>query len=76
MRSLPLECRGEVSSASAPKLRAAASTSSLSVAITTDAAEAAMARRQTCSISGAWPIRASGLPGRRSEAMRAGMTMW
>ncbi len=62
--------------ASAPNALAASSTSSLSVAITTERADAAIARRQACSIIGAPPISASGLPGRRSEAMRAGMTMW
>jgi hypothetical protein len=53
----------------------AAATASESVATTTSPMAAACARRSTCTIIGKPAISASGLPGRRCEAMRAGMTM-
>src|SRR5215472_16105794 len=51
----------------------AASTSRESVATTTGPTAAASARRSTCAIIGSPAMTASGLPGRRVEAMRAGM---
>src|SRR5581483_9793298 len=56
-----------------PAFSTAAATASESVATTASPTLAAAARRRTCTIIGNPPISASGLPGRRVEASRAGM---
>ena len=58
-----------------PAFSTAAATASESVATTASPIPAAWARRSTCTIIGAPWISASGLPGRRVEARRAGMRM-
>src|ERR1700753_314770 len=58
-----------------PDLSTAAAISDESVATTTGPMQAACARRNTCTIIGAPAISASGLPGNRGEAMRAGVRM-
>ena len=55
--------------------RTAAAISGESVATTTGPIPAAAARRSTCTIIGSPAMSASGLPGSRVEAMRAGMRM-
>src|SRR5579862_2450081 len=56
-----------------PDLSTAAAISAESVATTTGPSFAASARRKTCTIIGRPAISASGLPGRRVEAIRAGI---
>src|SRR5579862_8318258 len=56
-----------------PDLSTAAAISAESVATTTGPSFAASARRQTCTIIGSPAISASGLPGSRVEAIRAGI---
>ena len=58
-----------------PDFSTAAATASESVATTASPIFAACARRSTCTIIGSPAISANGLPGRRLEAMRAGMRM-
>src|SRR5580700_10910807 len=58
-----------------PDLSTAAAISAESVATTTGPMPAAWARRSTCTIIGKPAISASGLPGNRVEAMRAGIRM-
>ncbi len=57
-----------------PAASMAAAISGASVATITGPMPASQARRQTCTIIGASPIIARGLPGNRVAAMRAGMT--
>jgi hypothetical protein len=56
-----------------PADRIAAATTSSEQATATGPTPAAIARRQTWTIIGASPIGAMGLPGRRVEAIRAGI---
>src|SRR5579863_5883553 len=56
-----------------PDLSTAAAISAESVATTTGPSFAAWARRRTCTIIGSPAISASGLPGSRVDAIRAGI---
>src|ERR1700733_4060388 len=56
-----------------PDLSTAAAISAESVATTTGPSFAACARRRTCTIIGSPAISASGLPGSRVDAIRAGI---
>ena len=74
MRSVPLACAPEVRTASAPKDCDAETTRSSSLATTTGPTPLATARSWTRTIIGFPPMSASGLPGSRTDAYRAGMT--
>ena len=73
MRSEPDGWSARVITARPPAFSTAAAMVSSSVATTTGPSLAASARRSTCTIIGTPAISASGLPGRRVEAMRAGI---
>ena len=73
MREVPLAWSARVITASPPASSMALAMEKSSVATTTRPRPASIARRQTWTIIG-WPLMsASGFPGRRVEAMRAGM---
>ena len=74
MRSEPEAWSARVITARAPAASAAAAISAVSVATTTSPSAAARARSTTWTIIGRPPMSASGLPGRRVEAKRAGMS--
>ena len=65
---------GRVSTASPPAARIAAAISGSAQATTTGPTPASIARRQTWTIIGAPAISAKGFPGRRLDAIRAGIT--
>ena len=75
MRSEPETWSLRVMMARPPALSTAAATASESVATTASPMPASWARRSTCTIIGRPWISASGLPGRRVDARRAGMRM-
>ena len=74
MRSEPEWWSARVMTARPPAFSTAAATASESVATTASPMRASCARRITWTIMGSPAISASGLPGRRVEAMRAGMS--
>src|SRR3954466_12437276 len=74
MRSEPDGCSGRVITASPPWAVTTDAISAVSVATATRPIPAASARRITCTIIGCPAISASGLPGRRVAAMRAGIS--
>ena len=74
-RSVPVRWFVEVITARPPNPRTAARIRSSSVATTTSAIPRALAARSyTCWMSGLPAISASGFPGKRVEAWRAGIT--
>src|SRR6185437_6394074 len=75
MRSEPEAWSARVMIARPFAFSTAATTASESVATTVSPIFAACARRSTCTIIGSPAISAKGLPGRRLEAIRAGMRM-
>src|SRR5579862_1438001 len=74
-RSVPEGSAGSVMTAIPPSARSVFAISSSPAATTTGPISAATAERQTRTIIGTPAISASGFPGRRVDAMRAGMTM-
>ncbi|MET3366048.1 hypothetical protein ABIG07_003583 [Bradyrhizobium ottawaense] len=74
MRSEPEGCVGLVITASPPWAVTTEAISGVSVATATLPIPAASARRSTCTIIGNPAISASGLPGRRVAAIRAGIS--
>ncbi len=75
MRSEPVGWSGSVITARPPAASTASAIARSPQATTTGPISAAIARRQTCTIIGTPPISASGLPGRRVAASRAGIRM-
>src|SRR5712691_604487 len=75
MRSEPDAWSARVITARPPAFSTQAAMASESVATTTSPSCAACARRMTCTIIGTPAMSASGLPGNRVEAMRAGIRM-
>ena len=73
MRSEPETWSARVITARPPAFSTQAKIASESVATTTGPVSAASARRSTCTIIGVPAMSASGLPGSRVEAIRAGM---
>jgi hypothetical protein len=73
MRSEPDSWSARVIAASKPWARTASATAGVSVATTTRPSPASAARAATWAIIGRPAMSASGLPGRRVEAMRAGI---
>ena len=73
IRSEPETWSARVMTARPPAFSTQAKIASESVATTTGPVPAASARRSTCTIIGVPAMSASGLPGSRVEAIRAGM---